>query len=217
MEVRCILKKILIAVAVLILVGAVAFRFNDKIFTTKDVLPDNSETVNQIVNLWTDDPLYTLDIPTKEELIILQAKLKRLEELERMEQQPQPIGKYAYIAKIITNEERALSALAIYHEARGESYEGQKAVFEVILNRMLSPAWPNTVKEILYQPGQFAVASYLTSADITEPELLAQAFDVVDEVLNETKYILPSENYVYFATSVIGRNPIEIGGHYFCE
>ena len=126
-------------------------------------------------------------------------------------------GRYAELAKVITDEERALSALTIYHEARGQSYEGQKAVCEVIFNRWLSPKWQDTVKEIIYAPGQFSVASYLLTANINEPECLAQAFDIVDEVLEETEYILPSEDYVYFATSVIGKEPKKLGNHYFCK
>ncbi|MGM0445177.1 MAG: cell wall hydrolase [Bacillota bacterium] len=48
-----------------------------------------------------------------------------------------------------------LLARAIYAEARGESFEGQVAVGAVIINRMNSPKFPNTVESVLYQPGQF--------------------------------------------------------------
>ena len=40
---------------------------------------------------------------------------------------------------------------AIYHEARGEPIHGQFAVAEVILNRVDSPAYPNTVCEVVHQ------------------------------------------------------------------
>lgn len=120
-----------------------------------------------------------------------------------------------YSEVVLSHKERAIAALTIYHEARGESREGQRAVMEVILNRLLSDKWPNSIEEIVYAPRQFAVASYLTTANINEPECLSIAFEVVDEVLSSDEYILP-EGYVYFATSKInGRDFIEIGNHYF--
>ncbi len=48
-----------------------------------------------------------------------------------------------------------LLARAIYAEARGESFEGQVAVGAVIVNRMESPKFPNTIEKVLYQPNQF--------------------------------------------------------------
>src|SRR6056297_2411981 len=48
-----------------------------------------------------------------------------------------------------------LLARAIYAEARGESFEGQIAVGAVIINRMESPKFPNTIEGDLYQPKQF--------------------------------------------------------------
>lgn len=48
-----------------------------------------------------------------------------------------------------------LLAKAIYAEARGESLKGQIAVGAVIINRLNSPDFPNTVYDVLYQPGQF--------------------------------------------------------------
>lgn len=48
-----------------------------------------------------------------------------------------------------------LLARAIYAEARGESYEGQVAVGAVILNRVRSNQFPNSVRGVIYQPRQF--------------------------------------------------------------
>jgi N-acetylmuramoyl-L-alanine amidase len=52
-----------------------------------------------------------------------------------------------------------LIARAINGEARGESYEGQVAVGAVILNRVESPDFPNTVAGVIYQPGAFTAVS----------------------------------------------------------
>ena len=45
---------------------------------------------------------------------------------------------------------------AIYHEARGESIEGQIAVGWVVLNRTLSARFPSTICEVIYQRHQFS-------------------------------------------------------------
>ncbi len=52
-----------------------------------------------------------------------------------------------------------LLARAINGEARGEPYEGQVAVGAVILNRVASPNFPNTVSGVIYQPGAFTAVS----------------------------------------------------------
>ncbi len=52
-----------------------------------------------------------------------------------------------------------LIARAINGEARGEPYEGQVAVGAVILNRVSSPSFPNTISGVIYQPGAFTAVS----------------------------------------------------------
>jgi len=58
-----------------------------------------------------------------------------------------------------TVSDEQLIARAINGEARGESYEGQVAVGAVILNRVESPDFPNTVAGVIYQPGAFTAVS----------------------------------------------------------
>lgn len=52
-----------------------------------------------------------------------------------------------------------LLARAINGEARGEPYEGQVAVGAVILNRVRSSKFPNTIAGVIYQPGAFTAVS----------------------------------------------------------
>lgn len=47
-------------------------------------------------------------------------------------------------------------ALTIYFEARGESVLGQVAVGQVVMNRVNSLDFPNTICEVVYQPRQFS-------------------------------------------------------------
>ena len=134
------------------------------------------------------------------------------------EEREEPAGRYAAIGEEMTDEERALSALMIYHEARGESEEGQRAVAEVLCNRILSELYPDTAKEVIYQQNQFSCADALTTAPVREPACLAKAFDILHEVLEETEYLLP-ETYLYFGTSLPAnaKSYLQIGNHYFYE
>lgn len=52
-----------------------------------------------------------------------------------------------------------LLARAINGEARGEPYEGQVAVGAVILNRVKSASFPNSIAGVIYQPGAFTAVS----------------------------------------------------------
>lgn len=55
-----------------------------------------------------------------------------------------------------TPEERDLLARLIHAEARGESLEGQIAVGAVVINRVKSDKFPDTITEVIYQKGQFS-------------------------------------------------------------
>ena len=58
-----------------------------------------------------------------------------------------------------TNSDLYLLAKCIYAEARGESYTGQVAVGAVILNRVASSKFPNTISGVIYQKGAFTAVS----------------------------------------------------------
>ncbi len=73
--------------------------------------------------------------------------------------------------RVLENEEKAgsnsnytssdlyLLAKCIYGEARGESYTGQVAVGAVVLNRVASSMFPNTISGVIYQKGAFTAVS----------------------------------------------------------
>lgn len=54
------------------------------------------------------------------------------------------------------NDMTELLARLINGEARGESYQGQVAVGAVVLNRVKSSQFPNTIPAVIYQKGQFS-------------------------------------------------------------
>ena len=49
-----------------------------------------------------------------------------------------------------------LLAQCIYSESRGEPYKGQVAVGAVVLNRVKSSAFPNSIAGVVYQRGAFS-------------------------------------------------------------
>lgn len=62
-------------------------------------------------------------------------------------------ARYAFHARTPLDRLRALDCLAqaIYYEARSESENGQRAVAQVVINRVRHPAWPNSVCGVVYQ------------------------------------------------------------------
>ncbi|MDQ0255127.1 N-acetylmuramoyl-L-alanine amidase [Evansella vedderi] len=59
----------------------------------------------------------------------------------------------------ISSEEKRLMAQLVTAEAKGEPYAGQVAVATVILNRVDSDLFPNTVREVIYEQRQFTPVS----------------------------------------------------------
>ena len=56
----------------------------------------------------------------------------------------------------VSREEIIQLAYLINGEARGESFRGKVAVGAVVLNRVKSPGFPNTIREVILQEGQFS-------------------------------------------------------------
>ncbi len=61
--------------------------------------------------------------------------------------------------KTQTSSDLYLLAKCVHAEARGESYTGQVAVAAVILNRVKSPDFPNTIAGVIYQPWAFTAVN----------------------------------------------------------
>ncbi|WP_077596480.1 spore cortex-lytic enzyme [Oceanobacillus kimchii] len=111
-----------------------------------------------------------------------------------------------------------LMANAVYGEARGEPYEGQVAVAAVILNRLNSALFPDTVSGVIFEPRAFtAVADGQIWLEPNE-----RAKEAVLDAINGWD---PSGNALYYfnpdtATSgwIWTRPQIkQIGKHIFCK
>ncbi len=62
----------------------------------------------------------------------------------------------AYMARDVSDPEQDCLANAVYFEARGEPIEGQLAVADVVMNRVASEKYPDTICEVVTQPWQFS-------------------------------------------------------------
>ena len=71
------------------------------------------------------------------------------------------IGQYINTKKpgTITAADRKLLAQLVHAEANGEPFEGKVKVAKVVLNRVASPKFPNTIREVILQPHQFTPVS----------------------------------------------------------
>lgn len=110
----------------------------------------------------------------------------------------------------LTWDEQQLMAKIIWLEARGESKEGQQAIAEIILNRLVSGKFGDSIHDVIYGEGQFRTTPFLKDADAWQAQ-----YDAIDDALTGPN-ILPMNVY-YFATyPENGRIWGKIGGHIFC-
>ena len=113
-----------------------------------------------------------------------------------------------------------LMARAINGEARGEPYEGQVAVGAVIMNRVKSSKFPNTIAGVIYQSGAFTAVS---DGQINVP--IKQGSTVLKAAQDALNGWDPTGGAIYYfnpntATSkwIWSRTIIKtIGKHHFCK
>ena len=113
-----------------------------------------------------------------------------------------------------------LIARAINGEARGEPYEGQVAVGAVILNRVKSPEFPNTIAGVIYEPGAFTAVS---DGQINVP--IAEGSTVVKAARDALNGWDPTGGAIYYFNPDTATNkwiwsrPLikKIGKHSFCK
>lgn len=111
-----------------------------------------------------------------------------------------------------------LLARIINGEARGESYTGQVAVGAVVLNRVRSSSFPNTISGVIYQPGAFTAVA---DGQINKP-VVQSCYNAARDALNGWD---PSGGALYYynpataTSSWIWSRPVltRIGNHVFCK
>lgn len=105
-----------------------------------------------------------------------------------------------------------LMAKTVFAEAKTEDFEGQVAVAEVILNRVESENFPDTVEEVIKQRGAF---SSWGNGSVEAAPLDDECLEAVQDAVNER--IFP-DSVVYFREGrfhSFGTPYTVIGHHYF--
>jgi hypothetical protein len=115
-----------------------------------------------------------------------------------------------------------LLAKLVTAEAGNEPYEGQVAVGAVVLNRVNSSEFPNSIREVIYQPNQFSSLPLLASTEPTESCLRAakDALAGIDPSHSALYFYNPAtsspEGLHFFATANL-RITVRIGNHVFLK
>ncbi len=154
---------------------------------------------------------YEAEIRKKEE--DLEYLKKKLAE-EIAKSQAAANGAWRDISEVSFSEgDRRLLANLIYCEAGGEPYEGQVAVGSVVMNRVLSSQFPDTVVGVIYQSGQFSpVASGRLDLALAADKATEKCYQAADAAMSGVTNV---GNCVFFRTPIDGLTGINIGGHVF--
>lgn len=116
-----------------------------------------------------------------------------------------------------TSSDVYLLAKVVYAEARGEPYTGQVAVAAVVLNRVKSSSFPNTISGVVYEPWAFTCVNdgqINLTPDSTAQKAAQDAMNGWDPTNGCLFYYNPA-----IATSAWMRNRtvlLNIGSHAFC-
>lgn len=109
--------------------------------------------------------------------------------------------------------DRELLANLIYCEAGGEPYVGQVAVGSVVINRMLSSRYPNTMVGVIYQNKQFSpVGNGRLALALSNNKATARCYQAADEAMSGMTNV---GKCLYFRTPIPGLEGLRIGGHIF--
>lgn len=109
--------------------------------------------------------------------------------------------------------DRYLLANLIYCEAGNQPYEGQVAVGAVVMNRVMSSVFPDTVVGVIYQSKQFSpVASGRLALALAENHATQACYSAADAAMAGQTTV---GNCLFFRTPIDGLTGIQIGGHIF--
>ncbi len=109
--------------------------------------------------------------------------------------------------------DRMLLANLIYCEAGNQPYAGQLAVGAVVINRVLSSVYPDTVVGVIYQNKQFSpVGDGHLALALAENRATAACYKAADEAMSGQTNV---GSCVYFRTPIEGLSGIQIGSHIF--
>lgn len=98
-----------------------------------------------------------------EEIVTFKQAVSKAEEDKLLQLKAEERAKAETVVKYgdgytYTDADLMLLACLVHSEAGDQSYEGKLAVANVVLNRVKSSKYPDTIKKVIYQSGQFTVA-----------------------------------------------------------
>ncbi len=140
--------------------------------------------------------------------------LKKLLEEEKRKSREALDGTWRSITDVTFEEgDEYLLANLIYCEAGGEPYAGKVAVGAVVVNRVLSGVFPDTLSGVVYQRGQFSpVGSGRLALALSAGKATDSCYQAAREAMSGYTNV---GNCVFFRTPVPGLEGIQIGGHIF--
>lgn len=200
-------------------------REEDKLKLLRDQAKLEEEKVNSMVKSTTGSIAKTAGAISASELetAAYEAELKQQEEnlaslknqLVEEQAMSAKAAKMAWrdISEITFEEgDRDLLACLIYCEAGNQPYEGQVAVGAVVINRIRSAAYPNTMVGVIYQKSQFSPVGSGRLATRLTLGANEQCYQAADEAMSGAT---PVGSCLYFRTVLPEINGQIIGNHVF--
>lgn len=147
-------------------------------------------------------------ITVEEEQAII-AKQKAEEEAKKAEQAKKAATTQKAAVEASYDEVTILGAL-IQLEAGNECYDGQVAVGAVVMNRVRSGSYPNSISDVVYQRGQFSVRDRV--AGVAAGGVKSSCLQAAQQAINGTDN---TGGALQFAPVSSGRGGVVIGNHVF--
>ena len=169
-----------------------------------------------------DDTFFAGEIILEEQTIDNLQKIKELTTIASFKQHEAEkirIEQEKNSKTVINATENELDMLAkiIYAEARGESYNGKVAVGAVIMNRIKSSKYPNTIRDVIFAPKQFSPVSngtyYSAKPGEAEYQAAKDALNGVDPTNGALTFY--AYTYTYSAYHESMHHTATIGNHKF--
>lgn len=188
------------AVTLGILILGVTFPMNSETLANKNT---KKHTVKQGESIWDIAKMYGVPIQV----------LKDVNENENNVANP---GDTFTIPSVISEPHKELLSRLVHAEAKGEPYNGKVAVAAVVLNRVQDEEFPDSIKDVIYQEGQF---SPVDDGAINQPagedaqRAVNEAIAIQDYAYHELYFYNPSiSDSKWMRTLKVVR---VIGGHHF--
>lgn len=206
--------------------GTATVTTTDSNSTTADVTTDTSSTEGATVTDTTDESTQQETLKEDSDKVAEAddaAATEKKEETKKKTDTKKEKKEKKEKAKYSEADLRLLSAL-IYCEANGESYNGKLAVGIVVMNRVRSKSYPNTVKGVIYQKYQFGPVSNgslnKALARYDNGKLDKDCIKAAKEALSGVTTITVNGNkkdfskYLYFSGNLKG-STLTLGNHEF--